>query len=65
MDGFEGSHLVFAAAGPDPFEVITNAVKYVFALCTGKTNFPLTISVPCLALRLEIEFLSFEVHATL
>ncbi|KAJ0571613.1 putative galactinol--sucrose galactosyltransferase [Helianthus annuus] len=26
---FEGSHLVFVAAGPDPFDVITNAVKSV------------------------------------
>lgn len=25
---FEGSHLVFVAAGPDPFDAITNAVKY-------------------------------------
>ncbi|KAI6690747.1 hypothetical protein NL676_027575 [Syzygium grande] len=29
VTGFEGSHLVFVAAGPDPFEVITNAVKTV------------------------------------
>jgi len=27
VTGFEGSHLVFVAAGSDPFEVITNAVK--------------------------------------
>ncbi len=27
VEGFEGSHLVFVAAGPDPFDVITNAVK--------------------------------------
>ncbi|KAK9080715.1 hypothetical protein SSX86_000473 [Deinandra increscens subsp. villosa] len=26
---FEGSHLVFVAAGPDPFDAITNAVKSV------------------------------------
>lgn len=32
MQDFEGSHLVFVAAGPDPFDVITNAVKYVFVL---------------------------------
>uniref|UniRef100_A0A1D1XWK0 galactinol--sucrose galactosyltransferase n=1 Tax=Anthurium amnicola TaxID=1678845 RepID=A0A1D1XWK0_9ARAE len=29
VDGFEGSHLVFVAAGNDPFDVITNAVKAV------------------------------------
>ncbi|XP_030523184.1 probable galactinol--sucrose galactosyltransferase 1 [Rhodamnia argentea] len=29
VTGFEGSHLVFVAAGSDPFEVITNAVKTV------------------------------------
>ncbi|XP_059662319.1 probable galactinol--sucrose galactosyltransferase 1 isoform X1 [Cornus florida] len=29
VEGFEGSHLVFVAAGSDPFEVITNAVKTV------------------------------------
>ncbi|XP_043703053.1 probable galactinol--sucrose galactosyltransferase 1 isoform X1 [Telopea speciosissima] len=29
VDGFEGSHLVFMAAGSDPFDVITNAVKTV------------------------------------
>ncbi|XP_042500149.1 probable galactinol--sucrose galactosyltransferase 1 [Macadamia integrifolia] len=29
VDGFEGSHLVFVAAGSDPFDVITNAVKSV------------------------------------
>ncbi|KAL5737246.1 hypothetical protein ACOSP7_030007 [Xanthoceras sorbifolium] len=29
VDGFEGSHLVFVAAGSDPFDVITNAVKTV------------------------------------
>ncbi|KAK8490547.1 hypothetical protein V6N11_055774 [Hibiscus sabdariffa] len=29
VDEFEGNHLVFAAAGSDPFEVITNAVKSV------------------------------------
>lgn len=27
VDEFEGSHLVFVAAGPNPFDVITNAVK--------------------------------------
>lgn len=27
VKGFEGTHLVFVAAGSDPFEVITNAVK--------------------------------------
>ncbi|CAA6670120.1 unnamed protein product [Spirodela intermedia] len=27
VDSFEGSHLVFVAAGKDPFNVITNAVK--------------------------------------
>ena len=27
VEDFEGSHLVFVAAGPDPFDVITNAVK--------------------------------------
>lgn len=27
VEGFEGSHLVFVAAGSDPFDVITNAVK--------------------------------------
>ncbi|KAK6934667.1 Glycosyl hydrolases 36 [Dillenia turbinata] len=27
VEGFEGSHLVFVAAGPDPFQVITNAVN--------------------------------------
>lgn len=26
---FDGSHLVFVAAGSDPFDVITTAVKYV------------------------------------
>ncbi|KAJ0103521.1 hypothetical protein Patl1_03723 [Pistacia atlantica] len=29
VDGFDGSHLVFVAAGSDPFDVITNAVKTV------------------------------------
>ncbi|OVA19713.1 Cyclic nucleotide-binding domain [Macleaya cordata] len=29
VEGFEGSHLVFVAAGSDPFDVITNAVKAV------------------------------------
>ncbi|XP_038688477.1 probable galactinol--sucrose galactosyltransferase 1 [Tripterygium wilfordii] len=29
VNGFEGSHLVFMAAGSDPFDVITNAVKNV------------------------------------
>ncbi|KAF9588400.1 hypothetical protein IFM89_009415 [Coptis chinensis] len=29
VQGFEGSHLVFVAAGPNPFEVIANAVKTV------------------------------------
>ncbi|GFS31702.1 seed imbibition 1 [Actinidia rufa] len=29
VDGFEGSHLVFVAAGSDPFDVVTNAVKTV------------------------------------
>ncbi|GAV74785.1 Raffinose_syn domain-containing protein [Cephalotus follicularis] len=29
VDEFEGSHLVFVTAGPDPFDVITNAVKTV------------------------------------
>lgn len=29
VQGFEGSHLVFLAAGSDPFDVITNAVKSV------------------------------------
>lgn len=29
MQDFEGSHLVYVAAGLDPFDVITNAVKYV------------------------------------
>ncbi|KAK9268321.1 hypothetical protein L1049_000069 [Liquidambar formosana] len=29
VEGFEGSHLVFVAAGSDPFDVITNAVKTV------------------------------------
>ncbi|XXG53315.1 hypothetical protein AAC387_Pa03g1425 [Persea americana] len=29
VKGFEGTHLVFVAAGSDPFEVITNAVKAV------------------------------------
>ncbi|OWM81110.1 probable galactinol--sucrose galactosyltransferase 1 [Punica granatum] len=29
VTGFEGSNLVFMAAGPDPFDVITNAVKSV------------------------------------
>ncbi|KAJ7963496.1 Alkaline alpha-galactosidase seed imbibition protein [Quillaja saponaria] len=29
VEGFEGSHLVFVAAGSDPFDVITNAVKSV------------------------------------
>lgn len=32
MQDFEGSHLVYVAAGPDPFDVITNAVKYVLVL---------------------------------
>lgn len=27
VDEFEGTHLVFMAAGSDPFDVITNAVK--------------------------------------
>lgn len=31
MQEFEGSHLVFVAAGSDPFDVITNAVKYVLS----------------------------------
>lgn len=30
VNGFEGSHLVYVAAGPDPYDVITNAVKYVY-----------------------------------
>lgn len=29
VESFEGTHLVFVGAGSDPFEVITNAVKYV------------------------------------
>ncbi|GLT83759.1 hypothetical protein SLE2022_020310 [Rubroshorea leprosula] len=29
VDEFEGSHLVFVAAGPNPFDVITNAVETV------------------------------------
>ncbi|KAL0000378.1 hypothetical protein SO802_014159 [Lithocarpus litseifolius] len=29
VEDFEGSHLVFVAAGPDPYDVITNAVKTV------------------------------------
>lgn len=29
VEGFEGSHLVFVAAGSNPFDVITNAVKTV------------------------------------
>ncbi|KAM0941673.1 putative glycosyl hydrolase 36, aldolase-type TIM barrel, glycoside hydrolase superfamily [Dioscorea sansibarensis] len=29
VQGFEGTHLVFMAAGNDPFDVITNAVKMV------------------------------------
>ncbi|XWS09587.1 hypothetical protein CRYUN_Cryun39dG0002600 [Craigia yunnanensis] len=29
VDEFEGSHLVFVAAGSDPFDVITNAVKSI------------------------------------
>ncbi|XP_040988012.1 probable galactinol--sucrose galactosyltransferase 1 [Juglans microcarpa x Juglans regia] len=29
VEDFEGSHLVFVTAGPDPFDVITNAVKTV------------------------------------
>ncbi|XP_058218967.1 probable galactinol--sucrose galactosyltransferase 1 [Rhododendron vialii] len=29
VDGFEGSHLVFVAAGSDPFDVVTHAVKTV------------------------------------
>ena len=29
VQGFEGTHLVFMAAGNDPFDVITNAVKYI------------------------------------
>lgn len=29
VDQFEGNHLVFVAAGSDPFDVITKAVKYV------------------------------------
>ncbi|GKV36479.1 hypothetical protein SLEP1_g44606 [Rubroshorea leprosula] len=29
VDEFEGTHLVFVAAGPNPFDVITNAVKTV------------------------------------
>ncbi|KAK9156392.1 hypothetical protein Sjap_003872 [Stephania japonica] len=29
VEGFEGGHLVFVAAGSDPFDVITNAVKAV------------------------------------
>ncbi|KAA8547405.1 hypothetical protein F0562_003731 [Nyssa sinensis] len=29
VEGFEGSHLVFVAAGSDPFDVITNTVKTV------------------------------------
>jgi len=32
VQDFEGSHLVYVAAGPDPFDVITNAVKYVLVL---------------------------------
>jgi len=27
VDRFEGTHLIFVAAGPNPFDVITNAVK--------------------------------------
>ncbi|MCV2423668.1 hypothetical protein LNV47_24090 [Paucibacter sp. DJ4R-1] len=29
VEGFEGTHLVYTAAGSDPFDVITNAVKSV------------------------------------
>ncbi|KAJ3677562.1 hypothetical protein LUZ60_003286 [Juncus effusus] len=29
VDSFQGTHIVFVGAGPDPFEVITNAVKTV------------------------------------
>lgn len=29
VKGFEGTHMVFVAAGSDPFEVVTNAVKSV------------------------------------
>lgn len=32
MQDFEGSHLVYVAAGTDPFDVINNAVKYVLVL---------------------------------
>ena len=32
MESFEGTHLVFVGAGSDPFEVITNSVKYVNAI---------------------------------
>jgi hypothetical protein len=28
VESFEGTHLVYVGAGSDPFEVITNAVKY-------------------------------------
>lgn len=34
VDQFEGNHLVFVAAGSDPFDVITKAVKYVTFLNT-------------------------------
>lgn len=32
MQEFDGSHMVFVGAGSDPFDVITNAVKYVFII---------------------------------
>lgn len=27
VEGFDGTNLVFIGAGPDPYQVITNAVK--------------------------------------
>jgi raffinose synthase len=33
VESFEGTHLVYVGAGSDPFEVITNAVKYVNVFC--------------------------------
>jgi len=29
VEGFDGNHLVYVAAGSDPFDVVTDAVKLV------------------------------------
>lgn len=44
VDQFKGDHLVFVAAGSDPFDVITKAVKSVtFSLLTKDSSFLLVL----------------------